>query len=688
MRLSKVKMHNFRCFGDVEQVITFDNLTALIGNNSSGKTAALSALNIMFSENSGERNLRRSDFFVSKDIKPEDVEKQELYIEALFSFEELGNDTSETKFSIPPFFESLVVDCPNGNPYLRIRIEASWEKSNNIDGSIESKIYYITCPEDIDVTENDRINASRHDLDRIRLIYIPAVREPSRQLKNVSGTMMYQIMNSINWSDTIQDNVKVKIEELNDEFVKENGVAILKDSIRSQWEKYDSDSRYTNAQLLFNSTDMDTIIKKSEVVFTPTVTGKEYTIDEMGDGLRSLFYFSLVDSILDVENKMRDEIENGTSTPSFSKKPPILTIIAVEEPENHIAPHLIGKIINKLYDISAKDNSQTILTSHAPAIVKRISPENLRYFRLKSETLSTEIHTITLPDKEKVEDQYKYIKEAVKAYPELYFAKLVILCEGDSEEIILPKFLEINGDSIDASGISVVPLGGRHVNHFWRLLNDLKIPHITLLDLDRERDGGGWGRIKYVLQQLIKNGYSREELLTVNSGVLTDKQLEGMNDWNVKNTTVMKSWIDFLEKYNVFFSAPLDIDFVMLEKYGEEYKETLDDSEGPRLTIQDSDGKKCLKNIIDIEESQPNSAEYKGRIEKDIRNTLKECGGDGSTYSDDQKRLMIWYNYFFLNRGKPSTHILAFSKIDEFDLLLNTPEVIDKIIEATKKLLG
>ena len=57
-----------------------------------------------------------------------------------------------------------------------------------------------------------------------------------------------------------------------------------------------------------------------------------------------------------------------------------------------------------------------------------------------AEFFNTEVRSITLPDKEKLSDQYKYIKEAVKAYPELYFAKLVILGEGDSEEIILPKF--------------------------------------------------------------------------------------------------------------------------------------------------------------------------------------------------------------------------------------------------------
>lgn len=688
MKLLKVKLSNYRCFAIEEQVITFDNLTALIGNNSSGKTAALSALNIIFSEISSERNVRRSDFFIPKDMKTEDVEKLNLYIEAVFSFEELNNNDGEKKFSIPPFFESLVVDCPNGKPYLRIRLEASWEKSNSVEGSIESKIYYITCPEDADITENDRTNASRHDLDRIRLIYIPAVRDPSKQLKNVSGTMMYQIMNSINWSNATQQSIKVKIQELNDEFVKENGVSILKGAIHDQWEKYDSDARYSHAQLRFNSTNIDSAIKKSEVFFSPTVTGKEYSIDEMGDGLRSLFYFSMVDSMLDVENKIREEIETGVSTPSFNRKPPVLTIVAVEEPENHIAPHIIGKLLNKLNDISVKNNSQTILTSHSPAIVKRVSPEKLRYFRLVPDTLSTEVHTITLPDKEKLEDQYKYIKEAVKAYPELYFAKLVILGEGDSEEIILPKFLEINANSIDASGISVVPLGGRHVNHLWRLLNDLKIPHITLLDLDRERDGGGWGRIKYVLQQLVKNGYSRDELLKVKSGVLTDEQLEGMNTWDVKNVEVMQSWINLLEKYNVFFSAPLDIDFLMLETFGEQYKAILENSEGPRLSIQDSNGNKYLKKIIDVEASHSDSAEYKDRIVKDVGSTLKECGGNGSTYSHEQKKLMVWYTYFFLNRGKPSTHILALSKIDELDLFGNMPRVINKIIKNAEQLLA
>ncbi len=686
MKLTKLKVFNYRSFGNEEQIVPINELTTFIGSNSTGKTAALCALNCIFSTNSNDRVLQRSDFHLPKDTKPDELEKQELYIEAIFTFEELKEDGKKGKYSIPPFFQSMVVGGEGEVPYLRIRLEATWEKSNNVDGSIESRVMYITCPEGAEVKDEHKPTANRRELDCIRVIYVPAVRDPSRQLKNVSGTMMHQIMSSINWSDEIKNNVEGKIRELNEEFKHEKGVSILDSAIHTQWQTYDSDYRYSNAQLRFNSTDIESSIKKSEVVFLPTVTGKEYTIDEMGDGLRSLFYISMVDSILDVEVKIQEELETNPENTSFTSTPPVLTIIALEEPENHIAPHLMGKLIKNLINIAKKTNAQTIMTSHAPAIIKRINPENLRYFRMNAEFFNTEVRSITLPDKEKLSDQYKYIKEAVKAYPELYFAKLVILGEGDSEEIILPKFIEAYGNNIDSSGISVVPLGGRHVNHFWRLLMDLRIPHITLLDLDRERDGGGWGRIKYAIEQLIKNGVPKSELLQIKGGLMSDEQFSQMDSWDVTDTKTMQSWIDMLENHNVFYSTPLDIDFLMLENLGENYILLLDKNEGPRIEIE-RDGVKTRVNIQDIDEGMFTD-ELQMRISKDVSNTLKECGGDGKTYTEEQKKWMMWYNYFFLNRGKPSTHIAVLSQMSDEDFRMNTPSIIQRIIKRIEELLG
>lgn len=686
MKLSKLKLMNYRCFGSEEQVIPIGKLTTFIGNNSAGKTAALSALNCLFSENSTDRILQRSDFHLPKDMNPDEMERQSLYVEAVFDFEELQAENDGGEYAIPIFFQHFVVDNPGGLPYLRIRLEATWEKSNTIDGSIDSKISYITCPEFAEIEEGNRTNAPRRDLDKIRVIYVPAVRDPSKQLKNASGTMMYQIMSSINWSEETKGNIKTKIKELNEQFEGEKGVSMFGISLRKQWKTYDSDERYSTASLRFNSTDIETSIRKTEVVFEPTETGKEYTIDQMGDGLRSLFYISLVDSILDIEGQMVREIETAPGHTSFNRKPPILTIVALEEPENHIAPHLLGKLVGNLQDIADKSNAQAIMTSHSPAIVKRIDPENLRYFRLDRALLASKVRCITLPDEERMQDQFKYIKEAVRAYPELYFAKLVILGEGDSEEIILPKYWEAMNGSTDVSGISIVPLGGRHVNHFWRLLNDLEIPHITLLDLDRERDGGGWGRIKYVLEQLIANGYNKEELLNTQDGILTDAQFKKMSDWNVSDIVTMQTWIDSLEEYNVFFSAPLDIDFMMLEQIGNVYKRTLDASEGPRIDIIQKEKKKRTL-ITTIENDSEAHPEYETRIQKDIQNTLKEEGGDGHTYSPEQQKLMVWYTYFFLNRGKPSTHIAALSQLSDEELKENIPPVLQRLIEAADHII-
>ena len=66
---------------------------------------------------------------------------------------------------------------------------------------------------------------------------------------------------------------------------------------------------------------------------------------------------------------------------------------------------------------------------------------------------------------------------------------------------------------------------------------------------------------------------------------------------------------------------------------------------------------------------------------------LKEEGGDGHTYSPEQQKLMVWYTYFFLNRGKPSTHIAALSQLSDEELKENVPPVLQRLIETADHIL-
>ena len=70
---------------------------------------------------------------------------------------------------------------------------------------------------------------------------------------------------------------------------------------------------------------------------------------------------------------------------------PGLTLFAVEEPENHLAPHYLGRILKLLLVIAESPRAQVVLTSHSPAILRRIDPAAVRHLRLDLGALEDEV---------------------------------------------------------------------------------------------------------------------------------------------------------------------------------------------------------------------------------------------------------------------------------------------------------
>ncbi|WP_044482064.1 ATP-dependent nuclease [Paenibacillus antibioticophila] len=667
MEISKLCLKNFRSFGNEGKTIQLNKLSGFVGENSSGKTALIHGLVKLFGVSSHDRALEKSDFHIPKQSTVESIKELELSIEARIDFPELADSSADeqSRASIPPFFNQLVVRSTAEAPYLRVRLMGKWTADNTPEGEIEQKLYFITVAEGISETEGDLVSVTSHQRSAIQVLYVPAVREPSTQLRNASGTILWRILNNISWPEDIDETIKEKMEPVNELFNGINGVSQIRSVISDEWKKYHKDTRYQDANLQFNSSTLASILRKIEVSFSPTHDLGEYSVDKLGDGLRSLFYLSLVSSLLEAEVKI-----SGKSNAS-------LTLLAVEEPENHISPHLLGRVMENLKNISKKSNAQVVLTSHSASIIKRVDPENLAHLRIDQDSYTTIVKKVVLPDK--ASEAYTYIKEAVRAYPEIYFSRLVILGEGDSEEIVIPRVLEVNNIYADDYGISIVPLGGRHVNHMWKLLNELNIPHITLLDLDRERGGGGWSRIKYAIKQLLHNGRNRDELLKIwydngqREGVLTDDDLEKFDEYSMDSDWLKYMtdvWVSRLmkDKYNVFFSAPMDLDFLMLETFPTAYKNTV--PRGPQ-----------------IPDKSKEPEEYAKKIKGGIISALKNESATGYTYTPEQHELMVWYNTLFLGRSKPSTHIEALLKITDESLLTDMPAVFKSIVQRVKEIL-
>ncbi len=656
MNLSKIIIIGFRSFGEPVTIPATGKLTTFIGCNSTGKTAALEALRKLFGSFGSERDVKREDFHVAPGEDDMNLKEKALSIETHFQFSE------DDKDSIAHFFSDMVVDAHGEPPYIRIRLEARWEASAfHQEGDVDSKLFFINVPEGATESEDSKRMFPNHLRQLIQILYVPAIRKPSDQIRYASGSILYRVLRKIKWGDEFKAGFETKINEIGDLFGGLVEFNTIQETITKFWQMFHTDARYSTTTLGFGQSDFESVLKRIEVSFSPSGIHRPFSVNELGEGYRSLFYLTLVCALLEVEESLATEDDEIGITR------PLITILAIEEPENHIAPQLLGRVTSILNSISSASNAQVFLSSHTPAIVKRIPPQSICHFRINSD-YQTEVNTIILPDA--IDEAYKFIKEAVHNFPEIYFAKLVVIGEGDSEQVIINRLTEDLKVNFDDNLITFAPLGHRFVHHIWKLLKGLKIPYVTLLDLDLERNGGGWGRIKYALDQLILRGAPKKKLLALPDGsVLSDERLAEMGGREI-NIKKIQSWIDRLEGYNIFFSFPLDIDFLMLEHYPSFYKSEIPPGGGPTLP----------NKITDL-------PKYKLRCDSAIQATLKSENATAKAYSEQQQELMIWYQYHFLSRGKPATHILVLSKMSEEDVKNNLPPVFSRLFARIKTIL-
>ena len=658
MKIESLTIKGFKSFKD-EVTIQLDEFTAFIGSNGSGKTSVLEALTRLFSTNKSLRNIQSTDFYIPLDEKLEDKDERNLSIEVKLIFPELT--TGENTDAISAVFKQMIVNEPDGEPYCRILLESKWVNSAIQGGDIEEKIFWITTASET-VEDTDKLPLNNLDRAKIQLHYVPATRNPQEHLKQTSNAIMHRLLMSIEWSEELKNELQTIAETIKTKFQAETGVNAIQAELTSLWNKLFTAEIYQSVNLSPFSSDFEKILTKTEISFTPSIEGNEQTSERLSDGMKSLFYFTLIGTLFEIENRILREDDL-----KMSRLPlPIFNIFAIEEPENHLAPHYLGRIMKVFRDISNSNRAQVLITSHTPTIIKRVEPEEIRHIRL-SENRESVLSTIKLP--EKTDEAFKYVKEAVKAYPELYFSKLIVFGEGDSEELVLAKVAESFDILVDQAFISVVPLGGRFVNHFWKLLDQLGIPYITLLDYDNERGkDGGFGRIKYVLNQLIDLGVNKDELLTKEDGSqLSDDALKKMHKLNSDGTE--KYWIDKLENKNVYFSYPLDIDFMMLEKFSTAYQFLSLTQKGVKIPKKED-----TDYTEKVQEAIASVLKKKKRVDIDAIDIKK--------YSNHE--YYFWYKYLFLGQGKPTSHLNALSQIEEQKLKDDCPDVLKKLMDNIK----
>jgi putative ATP-dependent endonuclease of the OLD family len=631
MKLLTIRISNFQSFGLEPTEISLENITYLIGPNGSGKTAVLQALCRLFAFDPSLRRIQRSDFHVPFNEEDLPVQRQ-LWIEADFVFPELAKDEDNT--TVAPHFSHMRLDDTNGIPRVRFRLSATI----GLDGDIEETFVYV-LDLDIDGSPLSTAQVPRSERSHIHVHYLPARRDPADHIAYSSNALLGRLLRAVNWNAE-RDVIKDLTDKISESLITNPSVNALSESLKTAWNSLHKGNFFANPKVTFIASEVEALLRHMSISFSPGHEDELVDFSRLSDGQKSMLYLSLVLSSQAIGRAVLAET-NESFDPN-RLRPPVFTLVAVEEPENSLSPHYLGRIVNALNTMSECGDAQAVIATHAPSMLRRVAPELIRYLRLSENRISC-ITKIRLP--EDGNEAHKFVREAVQAFPEIYFSRLVVLGEGDSEEIVLPRLLEAKGAPIDESAISIAPLGGRHVNHFWRLLSALKIPCLTLLDLDAGRHQAGWGRIKYVNDQLAK--FEPTKILP------PERKLPNWNDDATPITThhfFGDGKIDIfteLEDRAVYFSFPLDLDFAMLCAYPKAY--------GVVMEVPD---------------------------ESTIKAVLGKSHHNSSQYSEYQQKLFSTYHQEFKLGSKPAAHIQALANLSDADLLANMPDSLHRLINV------
>lgn len=631
MKLQTIRLSNFQSFGAAPTDIRLEEITYFIGPNGSGKTAALQALCRLFAFDPSLRRILRSDFHVAFNEVAPPAERQ-LWIEADFLFPELVEDKDNS--TVAPHFGHMRLDEVNGTPRVRFRLSATM----GVDGDIEESMVYVL---DINADGSPLTIAQvpRSERNHIHVHYLPARRDPADHIAYGANALLGRMLRAVNW-DAERAVIKGLTDQISDSLAANPSINAFSTRLKTAWGALHKGSFFADPKLTFVASEIESLLRHMSVSFTPGHDEQLVDFSRLSDCQKSMLYLSLVLSSQAIGRAVLAEKDKSFDADKL--RPPVFTVVAVEEPENSLSPHYLGRIVSTLNGITGDGDAQALIATHAPSMLRRVAPECIRYLRLTQERTSRVTH-IQLPAA--ADEAHKFVREAVQAFPEVYFSRLVVLGEGDSEEIVLPRLLQAKGAPVDESAVAIAPLGGRHVNHFWRLLSALQIPYLTLLDLDVARYAAGWGRIKVVNEQLAKFEPAK--------ALPKDWDLP---KWNTKEAPVRthhffgdekKSVFRALERRGVYFSAPLDLDFAMLVAFPAAYG---------------------------VEEDEPD--------ESTIKAVLGKKHHDASQYSKDEQKLFNTYHQRFKLGSKPAAHIDALAQLTDEELLAEMPASLSRLADA------
>ena len=449
MYLSILKLWNFRKYSEGSDgkpglEVHFQNgLNVLVGENDSGKTAIIDAIRYALKTQSGEYiQFDDKDFYQD----PHGNRKDEFKIECVFD----GLNDQDSGL----FWEWLSWNEDKTKYLLRVWLHVK-RKDNVLLPKFSAGIE----------GQADRMESEARDL--LKVVYFKPLRDALTDMTHGYKSRLAQILGAHDLFKTRKDeqgnNMKHKLESDYENLKKEiegyfreggNGAAItgkINKFLRTHF-LLNGDLRH--AEINLTGGELPEILRLLDLI-----------MEGNKSGLGSLNLLCIAAEMLLFNNQKKG-----------------LKLALVEELEAHLHPQYQLRLID--YISTQQNNEQFILTTHSITLASKIQLKNLIVLKGNEVFPMSDKYTMMKPA------DYKFLErflDATKA--NLFFAKGLIMVEGDAENLLIPAIAEVIDKPLNKYGVSIVNVGStaykRYVNIFKRKDNkSFEMPIAVISDLD------------------------------------------------------------------------------------------------------------------------------------------------------------------------------------------------------------
>lgn len=466
MFLAELRIENFRMFGEGDQALVIplrSGLTALVGENDSGKTTVIDALRFALGTTDQDWfRLEESDFH-------QNVTKKEIRIvcrfeklshrdqRAFVEYLTYGDSVKDEPFLCVNWIAIDTGTAPKGRPFRRVEIRSG----KNGDGP-------LLAPE---VRE------------MLRATYLRPLRDAESALSAGRGSRLSQVLHRTGevkasgldydpdvHTDPKQLNVLGIGDFANALFEQQKGINDTRDKIDSHLSRLSlhNDGLKSSIKVSGASASPDYRLRQLLEKLDLNLGNNQASSGKLGLGSNNLLFMAC-------ELLLMAQEDEGSK------------LLLIEEPEAHLHTQRQLRVMKYLQDQAEEKGVQIIVTTHSPNLASAISLDNM--------VMIQNGHAFSLAEGEtKLEPfDYRFLErflDVTKA--NLFFARGVMIVEGDAENILLPTLARLIGRDFTEYGVSIVNVGGVGLRRYARIFQrrdiskagQLGIPIACVTDMD------------------------------------------------------------------------------------------------------------------------------------------------------------------------------------------------------------